>query len=113
MELIIKPYWTNTKKNMRKPIKWSSLAEEDFAKLLEYLENRWNNAVCLKFISKLDFCIDLIYKNPNQFPFLNVELQIRKCVVTKQNTLYYRETDARIEILRLFDTRQNPDTLKF
>ena len=113
MELIIKPYWTNTKKNMRKPIKWSSLAEEDFAKLLEYLENRWNNAVCLKFISKLDFCIDLIYKNPNQFPFLNVELQIRKCVVTKQNTLYYRETDARIEILRLYDTRQNPDTLKF
>ena len=98
---------------MRKPIKWSSLAEEDFAKLLEYLENRWNNAVCLKFISKLDFCIDLIYKNPNQFPFLNVELQIIKCVVTKQNTLYYRETDARIEILRLYDTRQNPDTLKF
>lgn len=98
---------------MRKPIKWSSHAEDDFAKLLDYLENRWNTTVCLKFISKLDFCIDLIHKNPNQFPFLNVELQIRKCVVTKQNTLYYRETDSRIEILRLYDTRQNPGTLKF
>jgi len=80
---------------------------------LEYLENRWNKNVCTKFISKLDFCIDLIHKNPNQFPFFSTELQIRKCVVTKQNTLYYRETNSRIEILRLYDTRQNPETLKF
>jgi len=98
---------------MRKPIKWSSHAEDDFVKLLEYLENRWNNNVCLKFISKLDFFFFLIHKNPNQFPYLNAQLQIRKCVVTKQNTLYYRENDARIEILRIYDTRQNPDTLKF
>ncbi len=98
---------------MRKPIKWSSLADDDFAKLLEYLEIRWNKNVSLKFITKLDFCVDLIHKNPNQFPIFNTQLQIRKCVVTKQNTLYYRETKSRIEILRLYDTRQNPETLKF
>lgn len=98
---------------MHKPIKWSSLADDDFAKILEYLETRWNKNVCLKFIIKLDFCIDLIYKTPNQFPFLNSKLKIRKCVVTKQNTLYYRETETRIEILRLYDTRQNHETLKF
>jgi plasmid stabilization system protein ParE len=98
---------------MLKPVKWSSYADDDFTKLLVYLENRWNKKVCLKFISKLDFCIDLIHKNPNQFPFLNKEFKIRKCVVTKQNTLYYKETDTKIEILRLYDTRQNPETLKF
>ena len=98
---------------MLKPIKWSSYADDDFTKLLEYLENRWNKKVCLKFITKLDFIIDLIHKNPNQFPFFHKEFQIRKCVVTKQNTLYYRETNTRIEILRLYDTRQNPETLKF
>ena len=98
---------------MLKPVKWSSYADDDFAKLLEYLENRWNKKVCLKFISKLDFCIVLIPKNPYHFPFFNKEFQIRKCVVTKQNTLYYRETNTRIEILRLYDSRQNPETLKF
>jgi plasmid stabilization system protein ParE len=98
---------------MLKPIKWSSYADDDFAKLLEYLENKWNKKVCLQFIAKLDFCIDLIHKNPNQFRFFNKEFQIRKCVVTKQNTLYYRETNSRIEILRLYDSRQNPETLKF
>jgi len=98
---------------MLKPIKWSSYADDDFAKLLEYLENRWNKKVCLKFIVKLDFCIDLIHKNPNQFPFFYKKFQIRKCVVTKQNTLYYRVTNTRIEILRLYDSRQNPESLKF
>ncbi len=98
---------------MRKPVKWSSLADDDFAKLLEYLENKWNKKVCLKFITKLDYCINLIHKNPNQFPFFNSELQIRKCVVTKQNTLYYRVSNTRIDILRLYDTRQNPETLNF
>ncbi len=98
---------------MHKPVKWSSLADNDFAKLLEYLEIRWNKNVCVLFINKLEFCIDLIQKNPNHFPYFNSELQIRKCVITKQNTLFYRETFSRIEILRLYDTRQNPDTLKF
>ena len=40
---------------MLKPIKWSSYADDDFATLLEYLENRWNKKVCLRFITKLDF----------------------------------------------------------
>ena len=98
---------------MLKPIKWSSLADNDFAKILAYLENRWNKTVCTKFINKLDFCINLIHKNPNQFLFFNSNLQIRKCVITKQNMLYYRETDSRIDILRLYDIRQNPETLNF
>ncbi len=97
---------------MYKPIKWSSFADDDLTKVLAYLEFHWNNVVCIKFIDKLDLCINLIQKSPNQFPFINTELQIRKCVITKQNTLYYRETATRIEILRLYDTRQNPDSLK-
>ncbi|WP_074722917.1 type II toxin-antitoxin system RelE/ParE family toxin [Flavobacterium frigoris] len=97
---------------MRKSIKWSSLAEDDLTKILDYLEIRWNKNVCTKFINKLDFCIDLIRKNPKQFPFINKDFQIRKCIITKQNTLYYRETNSRIEVLRLYDTRQNPDSLQ-
>ncbi|MDP2088304.1 MAG: type II toxin-antitoxin system RelE/ParE family toxin [Flavobacteriaceae bacterium] len=97
---------------MLKPIKWSLSADEDFAKLLEYLDRRWNAQVCLRFIIKLDNCIYLIQKNPNQFPVINTELQIRKTVVTKQNSIYYREKDNRIEILRLYDSRQNPENLK-
>ena len=98
---------------MPKSVKWSSQADNDFAKILEYLENRWNNNVCSKFINKVDFCLELIQRNPLQFPLINPDLQIRRCVVAKHNTLYYRETEFRIEVLRLYDTRQNPDSLLF
>ncbi|MBP2282574.1 plasmid stabilization system protein ParE [Flavobacterium sp. CG_23.5] len=94
-------------------MRWSSLADEDLSKLLEYLDSKWNTSVCLKFIGKLDSCSSFIQQNPKLFPIINNELQIRKCVVTKQNSLYYRETETRIEILRLYDTRQNPENLLF
>jgi plasmid stabilization system protein ParE len=97
---------------MLKPVKWSSFADEDFAKLLEYLNQKWNVKVCNDFIIKLDYCINHIQKNPTQFPIINNNLQIRKCVITKHNSVYYRETDIRIELLRIYDTRQNTDNLK-
>ena len=68
---------------MLKPIKWSSIAENDFANIVDYLETRWNNIVCIEFIDNIDFCIGLIQKKPNLFPFFSVKLKIRKCVVTK------------------------------
>lgn len=98
---------------MNKTIKWSSYAHNDLSNLLDYLEAKWNKKSCLQFLEKLDFCIDLIQKNPNLFPFFNKNLGIRKCVITKQNSLFYKITDTRIEVLRIYDTRQDDKTLKF
>lgn len=98
---------------MGKPVKWSSRAENDFAEILEYLNNHWSASVASDFISKVDKCISLIQQNTEQFPFLNKNFKIRKCVVTKHNSIFYRDTESRIEILRLFDTRQNPESLQF
>jgi len=98
---------------MGKPVKLSSRAEDDFACILEYLNNQWNASVASDFILKVDKCIALIQQNTKQFPFLNKKFQIRKCVVTKHNSIFYRDTKSRIEILRLYDNRQNPETLQF
>ena len=93
---------------MLKSIRWSSFADADFANLLEYLESDWNNKIALDFIENLNNCINQIQKNPNQFPFINKNIKIRKCVITKHNTLYYRVNKDKIDILRIYDTRQNP-----
>lgn len=98
---------------MLKPIKWSSKADDDFVKILDYLLSKWNKKVCLNFIEKVDSCIIIIGKNPKLFSLINEELQVRKCVITKHNSIYYRETLNRIEILRIYDNRQNPENLNF
>ncbi len=98
---------------MPKDIIWSPLAEKDLENILEYLAANWNQKVIVRFLIKIDFVSSQIAKSPQQFPLINKKFQVRKCVVTKQNTLFYREKETRIEILRLYDTRQNPRKLKF
>jgi len=69
--------------------------------------------VLIQFLNKIDIITNQISTNQNQYPIINKKLQVRKCVITKQNTLFYRESQKQIEVLRLYDTRQDPEKLKF
>ena len=98
---------------MSKQIIWSLSSENDFAEILAFLKRRWNNKVAFQFISKTDHLLNQITKNPIQFPIIHKQLKIRKCVISKYNALYYHVTTHHIQILRIYDTRQNPQNLKF
>ena len=97
---------------MGRKIIWSPASEKDFEAILEYLQSKWTNRVISKFINKVDNSVRLIVEDPKIFPIINEELQIRKSVVTKHNTIYYREIENNIEIVRLFDSRQKPHKFK-
>jgi plasmid stabilization system protein ParE len=98
---------------MAKKIIWTIESEQDFSDILEYLSQNWNNSVALTFIDLVDLLLTQISINPNQYPVINRKLRIRKCVITKHNSLYYRNRRNHIELLRIYDNRQNPDNLKF
>ena len=97
---------------MTKSVIWSPLSEKDFENILDYLFNVWGNKVANKFIDITEDLIAQISTNPKQFPYFNKRKQVRKCVLTKHNTLYYREMKEQIDILRIYDTRQDPKKLK-
>jgi len=98
---------------MSKQIVWSSLSENDFSKILDYLSKNWGEKVASQFIDLTENFLRHISNNPRQFPVIYKKKRIRKCVLTKHNTLYYRDSKAQIEILRIYDTRQDPDNLTF
>lgn len=77
-------------------------------KLLEYLEAEWSSEVKNNFIHKLDRTIAIIQSNPEIFPKTEVIKGLHKCVITKQTTLYYRIKGSRIDIVTIFDSRQDP-----
>ena len=54
-------------------------------------------------LSAIEMQVIIKEKHPN--------FVLRKCILTKQNTIYYREHKHQIEILSIFDSRQNPDSL--
>jgi len=98
---------------MLKEIIWSPSAKDDFESILDYLQANWNDKIVMRFINKVDDNISLILEDYKTFPIINEELQIRKSVISKQNTIYYREKNGKLEIIRLFDSRQSPNKLKF
>jgi hypothetical protein len=46
------------------------------------------------------------------FPNSTTNKNMYKCVVTKQTTLFYNFTDKQINVVAVFDTRQNPINIK-
>jgi plasmid stabilization system protein ParE len=98
---------------MPKPVIWSPLSENDFENILDYLDKNWGIKVASNFIDLVENLINQISINPRQFPICYKRKKVRKCVLTKHNTLYYRDGKLNIEILRIYDSRQDPTTLTF
>jgi len=72
---------------MPKPIVWSPSSENDFGNILEYLNENWNNKVANQFIDLTERILIQISINPKQFPLIYKKQKIRKCVLTKHNTI--------------------------
>jgi plasmid stabilization system protein ParE len=91
---------------------WSPEADDDFSCILSYLSENWQNKVALNFINELDNVIKQIKNNPLQFPLFSNSMKVHRCVISKHNSIFYMNESPIIYILRIFDTRQNPDNLK-
>jgi len=92
----------------------SELAQKKLQKLTAYLLEEWSYKVKQDFLVKLTSKIEHISKHPESCPKSNKFGGFYKCVVTKQTSFFYRVNflNKEIEIITLFDTRQNPDKLK-
>ncbi|MEM0517364.1 MULTISPECIES: type II toxin-antitoxin system RelE/ParE family toxin [Aequorivita] len=93
---------------------FSDIAETKLEELTTYLLSKWSYKVKKDFLLKLNKKIEQIALQPESCPFSKESGGVYKCVVTKQNTFYYRirfELNE-IEIITFFDTRQDPRKLR-
>ncbi len=91
----------------------SDQAEIKLLQLNNYLLHKWNAKVRDEFIEKLTQKINQISAQPESCPQSKDFNGLFKCVVTTQTTFYYRILFDKneIEVITIFDTRQNPDKL--
>ena len=62
-----------------------------------------------KLSNEIEKTVNLISNNPNLFP-QSENRDVRKAVVKKLNTIYYRlKEEDKVEILSFFSNRQNPN----
>lgn len=98
---------------MAKLVIWSEMAENDLESILSYLIEVWGIQVNQQFLFETFSTIDKISHNPKLFPIIKTKEKIRKCVLTKHNSLFYKENKNHVIILRIFDNRQDPHKLTF
>ncbi|MFA9186726.1 type II toxin-antitoxin system RelE/ParE family toxin [Flavobacterium magnesitis] len=89
---------------------FSETALKNLREIKFYLISKWSERVYIKFKDNIIKTVDLISKNPEAFP--KSDKNIYKCVLSKQTTIFYRFNSTEIQILSVFDTRQNPNKLK-
>lgn len=76
---------------MAKNIVWSASAREDFSNILIYLNDHWGAKIAHQFSkSTLAYAVR-VSNQPKLFPIISAETKVRKCVLNKQNTLFYTE----------------------
>jgi plasmid stabilization system protein ParE len=90
----------------------SKTAKNNLTHLLDYLESNWPKKVKNDFIKKLDISLLRISHYPHSCPESTEVKGLFKCVVTKQNTLLYRINSSEIEVVTIFDSRQDPSKIK-
>jgi plasmid stabilization system protein ParE len=76
--------------------------------VIDYLLLEWSLPVAEKFAETIDRRIKVLSRFPNIGIASTKDPSIRSIVITKHNKLYYRLLSDMIEILNIFDTRQDP-----
>jgi plasmid stabilization system protein ParE len=86
---------------MAKEVVLTPTVEENYEAILDYVFKNFGGIVTNNFISET---LEI-------YPFSSKSKQVRKCVVTKHNTIYFNEYTNFIRITVIFDNRQDPDKL--
>ncbi len=95
---------------MRK-LEFSERSLKEIRNTVDYLKVKWSERISNNFLKELKRNIDLIQINPELFPISEFE-GLRKCVVSKQTSVFFIIKNNIVYIVSVFDTRQNPNKIK-
>ncbi len=91
---------------------WSDEALENLKGIIEYLEKSWTTREIKKFARLLDKNLNLIRVNSKSFPKSGQSEDFWRAVISKQVSIIYQIENQGIQIISIFDNRQNPNRLK-
>jgi toxin YoeB len=89
---------------------WSPKAEAEFIEILIYLESEFGINITLRCMEDVEKMLDHIA----EFPFAFVSYDdgsVRRAVVNKQLSIFYRINEGIVELLSFWDNRRDLETL--
>ncbi|MHA8066715.1 type II toxin-antitoxin system RelE/ParE family toxin [Aquirufa sp. ROCK2-A2] len=93
-------------------ILWTDYALRELEITIEYLQSNWTDRELRNLAFEIEETLNLLSHNPNLFQATDSRKDIRRVVIAKHNSLYYRVKNNTIEIISFFSNRQNPNKRK-
>ncbi|MFN5629522.1 MAG: type II toxin-antitoxin system RelE/ParE family toxin [Bacteroidota bacterium] len=87
---------------------WTDFALEELEKTIEYLKENFSEKELKNLAESIEENLILISKNPNLYQVSEAKKDLRRIVILRYNSLYYRIKNDTIEIISFFSNRQNP-----
>ncbi|HEY8931661.1 MAG TPA: type II toxin-antitoxin system RelE/ParE family toxin [Mucilaginibacter sp.] len=73
---------------MAKEVILTPTAEEDFEKVIDYLNEVWGGWVTDNFLGKFEEMLNALSERPEMYQFVDPAKNIQKYTLTKYNTVY-------------------------
>ena len=95
-------------------ITWSSLAVKTYIAAIDFLDKEWTNREVKNFIKAVERKLSLLSLQPKTGKLTSKRLHVRQTVIHKRMILIYRFRPLKkeVELVRFFNTRQNPKRLR-
>jgi plasmid stabilization system protein ParE len=92
-------------------IRYSLRARQEEIELLEYIARRFGPEKAKEIFDNIEHTLSLISKAPEMYPKSRRREGLRKCVFSKQTSIYYRVRENCIEVVSFRPNKNDPEKL--
>jgi len=93
-------------------VRYSLRARHEEIELLEYIFKEFGQKKAKEIYDRIEKIISEISKKPEMYQASKKQKGLRKCVFSKQTSIYYRIKEDCIEVVSFRPNRKNPKTFK-
>ena len=91
---------------------WNTLARSDYYQNIDYLLGKFSDNQAQEFIDEVDDIEYILKQGKVEFRGTDVE-GVKRCVICKQISLFYKVIDKdNVELLRFWNNYQDPESLQ-
>jgi len=90
-------------------IRYSLRARQEEIEILEYVLNRFGQKKAKEVYESIEQILENIATIPEMFPPSKKQKDLRKCVLSKQTSIYYRVSKGHIEVISFRANLKDPN----
>ena len=94
---------------MKLPVIWSVASKTEFAELLQFLDREFGTDTALDILDKTEAVVEKTARFPFMHQSSDSRKDIRRAVINRHTSLFYRVKNNTVELLHFWDNRRDPD----